>query len=245
MNKTTWHGFSAIEFDFEGTPAFLAFPETPCEGKPWTLKTEYKEAFPETEISLLKLGYHVAYLKNETRLATKADCDAKARFVDFLHNEYGLHDKCVPVGFSCGGAHAVNFAGFYPDKVSCMFIDAPVLNFSDFPGKYSKSLFRGIWDKEFLAAYPGMTRAKLFAFDNHPINKVPVLIENKIPVIMLYGTQDDTVIYDENGKLMELEYETCPELLKVIARENQGHHPHGLFFDNKEIIDFICANSLR
>ena len=57
----------------------------------------------------------MAFLRNQTRFATREDCDAKARFAHFLRENYGLRDKCVPVGFSCGGAHAVNFCGAYPE----------------------------------------------------------------------------------------------------------------------------------
>ena len=242
MNITgKWFGRDCFEFDFEGRRAMLVYPEKADEKKNWSLKTEYRDAFPETELALLDLGFHVAHLENVSRFATPEDCDAKARFVKYLHEEMGLRDKCVPVGMSCGGAHAINFAGYHPECVQCMFIDAPVLNFCDFPGRIGAK-FASVWDNEFIKAYPGMTRAKLFNFEYHPINRVPVIKERKIPILMVYGTEDETVCYDMNGRLMELEYEDFPELLTVMAREGQGHHPHG-FPDNPKIItDFIVKH---
>lgn len=233
-----WNGFDTLEFEFEGKKAILVFPEQVDENRNWMLKTEYWDAFPEREIDLLNRGFHLAYLENETRFATKADCDRKARFIDYLSVKYGLRNKCVLVGMSCGGAHAVNFAGFYPKMVSCIFIDAPVLNFCDFPGRLNDADCEKVWKKEFEVAYPGITRAKLLNFDNHPIGKIDILKENNIPILMMYGTEDATVNYEMNGRLMEIEYKDNP-LLCVMPRFLQGHHPHGYSFEPEKIIEFI------
>ncbi len=239
--QTTWHGFKAEEFTFEGKEAIIVFPEKANEKKSWTIKTEYWGAFPEAEIELLKRGFHAAYLKNNNRWATKEDCDAKARFAAYVSEKYGLNKKCVPVGMSCGGCHAVNFAGFYPDLIQCMFIDAPVLNFLSIPGKRTAENNK-IWDNEFVKAYPGITRATLLNFDNHPINKAPIIIEKKIPILMVYGTDDIIVEYEENGLLLEEMYADHPGLLTVIKRVSQGHHPHGFPTNPGVIADWVEAH---
>lgn len=238
-----WHGFKMESFEFEGKDAIVVFPDKAEAEKNWTLKTEYWDAFPDIEIKLLEKGFHVAYLKNTDRMATKADCDLKAKFVDFLSEKYGLRNKCVPVGMSLGGAHAVNFAGFYPKKIACMYIDAPVLSFVSFPGKIGNDFCERVWENEFKIAYPGITRDKLYNFDMHPMNRIDTLIENKIPIIMVYGTEDMTVVYSENGKIFELAYENHPELLKVIPVGARGHHPHGKIGDNSEIVDYIIEHT--
>lgn len=140
---------------------------------------------------------------------------------------------------SCGGAHAVNFAGFYPELVLCMFIDAPVLNFLSYPGKMGKDGHQKVWDEEFVKAYPGITRAGLLQFDNHPLCHLPTLKAHRIPILMVYGTDDSVVPYDENGRLMEEEYHDVPELLIRIPRVGEGHHPHGFPQDPRRITDWI------
>jgi len=238
-----WNGYKSEVFQFEGKKAIVVFPEKADEKKNWLIKTEYWGAFPDRELDLVQKGFHLVYLENESRFAAKSDCDRKARFTDFLSEKYGLRDKCVPVGMSLGGAHAMNFAGFYPDKVSCLFLDAPVLNFYSLPGKFGKPEWEAIWDNEFLKAYPGMHRADLLNFDNHPINKARILKEKRIPILMLWGTEDNTVDYLENGKLLEDEYSDMPELLKVIPRPWQGHHPHGDISDPGIIINWILEKT--
>ena len=237
-----WHGFRCERFEFEGREAFLTFPDQCDTQKNWALKTEYRGAFPETEIDLLKKGFHVAFLRNRTRFATPEDCDAKARFCRYLQSTYGLCAQCVPIGMSCGGAHAVNFAGAYPELVKCMFIDAPVLNFLSYPGKIGSKEHEKVWDAEFVHAYPGITRAGLLQFAHHPLCQIPTLKAHQIPILMLYGTEDTVVPYEENGRLMELEYADAPNLLTVIPRQNQGHHPHGIPEHPEIIADYIIEH---
>lgn len=202
------------------------------------------EWIPQTEIEFVKRGFHIAFVENESRFATKSDCEKKARFVKYISEKYKLRNKCIAVGYSCGGAHAVNFAGLFPDKVCCLFIDAPVLNFCDYPGRIPDEKCEKVWNEEFVLAYPGITRAALLNFNNHPMNKISILKQHKIPIIMLYGTEDQLVNYNLNGKLLEIEYADTPELLTVIERYLNGHHPHGFITDTQgkteERLNEIC-----
>ena len=234
-----WKGYKYTDFEFEGRSATIVFPEKPDALKNWTLKMEYQYAFIEEELALLERGFHVAFLSNTSRFASKADCDAKARFAEYLHREFGLRDRCVPIGMSLGGAHAVNFAGFYPEKVACMYIDAPILSFF----QYAKEKYRDIWENEVVPTYPGITRAGLYSFDNHPMAKIPTLRQNRIPVLLVYGNEDMTVPVDEHAKIMEMEYENCPGLLTVMVRNLQGHHPHGFPANPAPIADYIVEHS--
>ena len=237
-----WNGFRCEEFQFEGRDAIIVFPDAPAADSKIVLKTEYWGAFPDIEIQLLKNGYHLAYIKNRTRFATKEDCDTKAALIKFLAAKYGLSEKCIPVGMSCGGAHAVRFAGFYPELIACVYIDAPVLNFCDFPGKIGNAYFEEVWETEFLQAYPGIMRYKLLTFSEHPMNMADVLIANKVPVLMVYGTQDGTIAYEDHGKLFEQAFEGT-DLLTTIAVPYRGHHPHGMLGDNAPIVQYILDHS--
>ena len=120
MNYTesSWNGFRRLDFEFEGYPAILVLPETPNAARRLAIKTEYFGAFPGTEIAMLKAGYHLCYLKNRSRWGTDDDCDRKARFIDFLADEFGTARKVVTVGMSCGCFHAVCLASRHPEKIS-------------------------------------------------------------------------------------------------------------------------------
>lgn len=238
----TWYGYEMTRFSFEGRDAILVAPKVTRPGAPWALKTEYWDAFPDVETRLLDAGFHVAFVKNKNRWATREECDAKARFVRFVSATYGLNSKCVPVGMSCGGAYAVKFAGLYPELVQCLFIDAPVLNFCSIPGKPGNSVYENMWEREFSRVYPGLGRWQLPGSNEHPICQADSLVANRIPVVMSYGLEDLTVLYEENGKLLEDAF-AGTGLLTVLPVGARGHHPHGLINNNQPIVDFILKHT--
>lgn len=242
MNTELWHGFEMTRFTFEDREAIIVFPKEARPGNPWALKTEYWDAFPDVEVRLLEQGYHVAYVKNKNRWFTREECDAKARFVRFVSKTHSLNSKCIPVGMSCGGGYAVKFGGMYPELIQCMYIDAPVMNFCSIPGKHGDPHSEKIWDEEFIYAYPGIKRYQLPGSQEHPICQADSLISHHVPILLVYGEEDQTVLYEENGKLLAEAF-AGTGLLTVIKVPLRGHHPHGMTVDNSIIVDYILKHS--
>ena len=225
MTESLYNGYKRIDFTFEGMNATIVFPNEPNSDKNWLLKTEYFEAFPNFELEMLSRGWHVAYVANVTRWCLDEDIDRKKRFCDFMTAEYELHSKCIPVGLSCGGMIGCKFAAKYPECVSALYLDAPVMNLLSCPAGLGKA--QNFMMPEFVEAF-GMTLAELISYRNHPIDNIPSLFEHNIPVIMLYGDVDDIVPYDENGAILEKYYRERGGNIVTIARKGCGHHPHGL-----------------
>ncbi len=233
MNQTNWNGFDRIDFLFEDRKAILVFPKQADEGK-WLFKTEYFDAFPAYEIEMLKSGYHLAYLENKTRWCLPEDIDAKERFCAYLQEKYGLKDRCVPVGMSCGGMHAVYFAAKYPNRIAGLYIDAPVMNLLSCPcgmGDADDSMY-----VEFTAA-TGFTKSQMLNYRNHPIDVADKLIQNRIPVFMVCGDSDRVVPYHENGKLLYEKYMAAGADITLVLKPGCDHHPHGLD-DHSALISF-------
>ena len=90
---------------------------------------------------------------------------------------------------------------------------------------------------EFVAA-TGLDLPKLICYREHPIDKMHILLENKIPVILVYGEEDDTVPYVENGAHLERYYRENGGTIVTIGKPGCGHHPHGLE-DTTPIIEFV------
>lgn len=80
-------------------------------------------------------------------------------------------------------------------------------------------------------------------FPWHPINRLPELIANRIPIAISYGTEDQTVPYAENGQLLTEAYEKTDIPFLAVPRDWQGHHPHGLA-DPAQIVEFIVEKML-
>ena len=66
--ESTWHGFRRLDFEFEGYPAILVLPDVPHKARRLAVKMEYFDAFPATEIAMLKAGYHLAHIKTAAAL---------------------------------------------------------------------------------------------------------------------------------------------------------------------------------
>lgn len=225
MKESVWNGFKRVDFEFEGRTATLVFPDTPNKNRNWLLKTEYFDAFVEFEVEMVKRGWHLAFINNITRWCLEEDLDIKKRFADFLSREYGLYEKCIPVGMSCGGLIGSKFAAKYPQKVSALYLDAPVMNFLSCPAGLGKGT-DSMWEE--FVKNTGITMEKLIVYRENPIDKMHLLLENNIPVIMVYGDSDDIVPYDENGEILEKYYRKNGGTIIAIGKENCGHHPHGL-----------------
>lgn len=219
-----WEGFRLHRFSFEGKEALLVMPDEPANGK-WMLKTEYFGAFPGVELELLKKGYHLAYVANQTRWCLDEDLDRKARFVRYLSHQYPLSPSCVIVGMSCGGMIGVKFAAKYPDLVSSMYLDAPVMNLLSCPAGIGMAE-DSMWE-EFEEATQ-ITLSQLINYREHPVDKMGALLKADIPIVLVCGDSDTVVPFEENGKILYEFYRKNGGRIELILKEGCGHHPHGL-----------------
>lgn len=237
-----WHGFQQEIFEFEGHEAIIVFPDR-GNGR-LAVKTEYWDAFPEAaEIDLVKAGFHLCYIRNDNRWGTDADLDRKARFVSHVTETCSLEKKAVPVGMSCGGLFAIKFAAKYPELVSCLYLDAPVLNYMSCPCGFGvgEVLDGGTGIPEILDALSMQSISELLGYREMPLDMVPQLIRARIPVVMVAGGKDRTVPYCENGANLQKAYEKTDIDFRLFIKPDCDHHPHGLE-DNQEVVKFILEH---
>ena len=240
MTESIWNGYKRLDFDFGGREAILIFPDEPNEKKEWMLKTEYFGAFPQLEIDMLGAGYHLAYLKNNNRWGTDEDQRAKRDFAEYLTENYGLARKCICIGMSCGGFHAVAFASRYPSYVSLLYLDAPLLAFRAWTVGFADG---EKWAKEQMNAYGFRGVADIITHNDQPIHRLKTLTENRIPVALVYGGADTVVCPKVNSEALIEFYHLENAPIRVWYKPNCDHHPHGLE-NTAEIIEYIKETSL-
>lgn len=250
-SQSDFYGFRRIDFTFFNRHAFLVFPDCDYADGKWVMKAEYFGAFPSVELDLVKNGYCLAFIDNLNRWGDERDSDMKRSFADFLGAEFNFKKRFVQIGQSCGGLCAVNFAAKYPDYVSLLYLDAPVLNLLSCPLGLGdgEPLDGGKGWAELSAAYGGMTMSELICYRDHPIDKIDTLIKNGLPVALVYGGKDSLVPYHENGALLEKAYRQTRIPFYLYGKPECGHHPHGPVkpdgaSDNESLIRFIVQNSL-
>lgn len=232
-----YYGYDLFTDTLLGREIKIVFPKEGTANGKWILKTEYFDAFPSTEIALVERGYHIAHIKNITRWNHPEDTDARAALAEYMRTKYKLEKKCVIVGMSCGGMQGIYFAAKYPEYVSCMYLDAPVVNLLSCPGGLCGA--NGNLLEEF-ERDTGMGMSDLISYRNHPLDCIPKLVKYNIPIVLVCGDADKSVPYEQNGKLLKDAYEKNGCDMKFIAKKG-GHHPHGLD-DNTPIVDFILKH---
>ena len=175
----------------KGRKALIVAPKLGRSNGKWALKTKYFGAFPDTQIKLLENGYYIAHI-NKTPWHVPDDTEAGATPAKYMHNELGLNQKCAIIGMSCGGMQGIYFAAKYPQYISCMYLDAPVVNFLSCPGDFGveQSGFQQMFE-----LHVGMTKSELISYRNHPLDNLHYLVENNIPIIVFNLDRPDN-IYD-------------------------------------------------
>lgn len=229
MEKPLWRGeFERADFEFEGRRATVVFPREKDPGGRWLLKTEYFEAFQDLEYEMVKRGWHLAYLQNLSRWVKPGDLEAKKRFRDYLVPAFGLNPRCVPIGMSCGGLHAVRQAAAFPEMISALCLDAPVINLLSCPFGLGAGtdLSPDAADVEVREAL-GLTRITVLSYRDHPLDHIGELIQAKLPLLLMYGDADTVVRFDENGIHLKTAYEASQLPYLEFRVPGRGHHPHG------------------
>jgi len=228
------------EISFRDKTAFIVFPpENVKPNKKWVLKTVYFGAFPKLEMEMLDKGFHLAYIDCNGRWGRKDDIEDMAKFCEYVYQSYGLDKKCVPIGMSAGGCVALKLASYYPELVSTLYLDAAVVNLFSCPLGFGKASCDATLEMtEEILDYLGCDKPGILAYRDAPIDRMDKLGAARIPAVIVYGTCDNIVPYDENGAYVERLYREEGIPLLVIAKPGCGHHPHGVA-DNAEVISFI------
>ena len=237
-----WKGYPCEKLEFEEHSALIVYPEEGTSNGYLAVKTEYWGAFPDAiETSLLAKGFHLCFIKNDNRWGINEDLDRKARFIRYVQAKCGLKPQCVPIGMSCGGLIAIKLAARYPELVKCLYLDAPVVNYMSCPCGFGVGTALSGNCTEILNALGLKSISQLLAYRDMPLDKLPVLVENKIPVVIVAGDSDRTVPYCENGVFVEQAYKAAGVEIEVYIKPGGDHHPHGLP-DPTVVLDFILKH---
>lgn len=238
----SWNGYEQRTFTVDGRNCLLVVPKAPAEEKPWIWRAEFFGHEPQADLALLDRGFHVAYIDVQNLYGAPKALDAMDRFYAHLVETRGLSKKTVLEGFSRGGLFALNWAARNPDRVACIYNDAPVCDFKSWPGGRGKGKGSpGDW-KLCLEAY-GLSLAEGLAYRRNPVDNLEPLAKAKVPLLHICGDADDVVPIEENTRLLERRYLALGGDITVIAKPGVGHHPHSLR-DPKPIVEFIMKHAL-
>lgn len=237
-----WNGYEQIDFNVGGRGALLVVPKKPAPGKYWIWRTEFFGIDPQADIALLGEGVYVAYINVGGLFGAPVALDAMDKFYDHVTKTYGLNAKTVPEGFSRGGLYALNWAIRHPDRVACIYLDAPVCDFKSWPGGGGRTRMSGRDWRDCLNAY-GMTDEQARAYKGNPIDNLTPLAKAKIPIFVVCGDMHDWVVAIEgNSLLLESRYKELGGDVTLIRKPKAGHRPHSLP-DPTPIVNFVLKHT--
>ena len=226
---------TAQTFEISGNKAFLYAAPKPAEGKPWLW---YAPTLKGVSLAGRKL-YFETFLKAGISIAgfdlgeVRGGPASSAKFTLFYDAmvKRGFSAKPILLGQSRGGIMTLGWACRNPDKLRAWVGIYPVCNLLSYPMKNKPVTLAdyALPEAEFVA------RLKEF----NPIDNLPGLLANKVPMFVVHGDSDKVVPYNDNTKLLKERYEAGGGPITVKLIPGEGHKVGPSFFECQELVDFV------
>ncbi|MCE7067693.1 SGNH/GDSL hydrolase family protein [Dyadobacter sp. CY326] len=225
---TSWKGFDKVEFKFEDRDAWFVQPKKAIAGNPWVWRAHFPTWHTEMDSILLSRGFHVAYVNTNDMFAHSKAMQVWDSFYDYLVNQKQLAPKVALEGVSRGGLYVYGWAKRNPDKVSCIYAEAPVCDPKSWPGGKGKGLGSekdwAAWLKLF-----NLSEEEAAKFIDIPVNDLAGLASFKVPIIHVISLKDKHVPAEENSDLLVKNYMQLGGPISVYPmtrgkQEMDGHH---------------------
>lgn len=235
---TNYHGYQCVEFKLEGRDCKIVRPYTLAKGNPWIWRARFWGNQPQAEIGLLERGFYLAYCDVAELYGNKKCIDIWNKFYAFIHLQLGLNAKVALEGYSRGGIYVYNWAAANPQKVACVYADAPVLEFKSWPG--GKGIGAGSksdWAL-FKKDYGISSESGALQFKGAPLYRTNEIVGGHYPMLHVVGDADSIVPVSENTAPFVKKIRSMGGNIEVIHKPGMFHHPHSLA-DPERIINFI------
>ena len=239
--KSDWQGFERYQFSVAGRRCWVVTPKAAAEGRPWIWRARFFGHEPQADIALLKEGFHLGYCDVGGLFGSPRAVRHWNAFYQLVTEKYGLARRPALEGMSRGGLIIYNWASANPEKVACIYGDAPVCDFKSWPGGKGKGKGGGGAWLACLKAY-GLTEADALAYRHNPIDNLRPLARAGVPLLHVVGDADVVVPVAENTAIIESRYKKLGGSIQVIHKPGVGHHPHSLK-DPGPIVAFVLRHT--
>jgi pimeloyl-ACP methyl ester carboxylesterase len=235
--KSQWNGYDRYDFSCDARPCILVAPKTAAPGKPWIWRARFFGHEPQADLALLARGFHLAYMDVVELFGNPAAVAHWNAFYQELTTRHGLAQRVALEGMSRGGLYIYNWASANPEKVACIYADAPVCDIRSWARRKGTSESTARFFAAWLKSY-GLTEERLAEYRGNPVDNLEPLARARIPLLHVVGDADDVVPVAENTAILEARYKQLGGQITVIHKPGVGHHPHSLK-DPAPIVDFV------
>jgi len=233
---SSFYGFECIDFTFQQRNCKIVKPKKAAAGLPWVWRARFWGHEPQTDRALLERGFHVVYCDASEWFGNKMAIDLWDKFYAYMQLA-GLSKKVALEGMSRGGVYIYNWALKNPQKVACIYADAPVLDLKSWPGGLGKGQ-KSAADWEIFKTDYSLTESQAKEFKNSPLDHANEIAQLGFSMIHVVGDADEAVPVVENTEPFEKAIKKAGGNITVIHKPGVGHHPHSLA-NPTPIVDFI------
>jgi len=244
---SAWKSFKRHDFELEQKNVRLIFPNKPLPGNPWIWRARFPDWHTEADSILVAEGFHLVHINTANEYGSPKALKSWDALYKHVTNKYQLNEMVALAGVSRGGLFVYNWAKKNPEKVTCIYAEAPVCDFKSWPmGKNGK---RSDQDWERLKKVYGFESDNdAMAYADNPIDNLEQLAKTKIPVLHMVGLDDQVVPPEENTFVLVNRYIKLGGIATVVPctegqQKLEGHH-----FDietPRYVADFIKYHSLQ
>jgi lysophospholipase L1-like esterase len=239
---SSFYGYPCADFTLNGRNCKVVKPKWTAKGHPWMWRARFWGHEPQTDIALLQRGYHLVYFDAAELLGNNEAINDWNDFYKLLHNA-GLAKKAVMEGMSRGGVYVFNWAAANADKVSCVYVDNPLLNIQSWAeGPMKTPAVKNDMFDAFKKDYNLTMDEQVRQFKGSPVDKVAQIVKGKFPILILCADADEEVNPADNTLLFEQRVKALNGNITVIHKPGFKHHPHSLP-NPTPIVDFILKGT--
>jgi lysophospholipase L1-like esterase len=197
--KSVWHGFTRYDFQMDRRDAHIIVPDKAAPGKPWIWRARFPEWHYQMDSILVRKGFHVVYVNTDGMFGSPKAMEVWNSFYDYLNGQYGLNRIAALEGVSRGGLFVFGFAARWPERVSCIYAEAPVCDIKSWPGGKGAGAGDPVSWKLLMEAYGFSGEKEAIEYAGNPVDNLAKLAAAKIPLFLSIGLNDSIVPPTENS----------------------------------------------
>lgn len=240
---SSWNGFDRFDFELEDVACRVVRPDRVAEGRPWIWRARFWGHEPQTDIALLDKGFHLVYcdvagLWGNTEAIRRWD-----RFYVYLTSKYSFSCRPVLEGMSRGGLVIYHWAIAHPERVSCIYADAPVLGLRPYVENLDESHPELDQVRAWMKAH-NLTLVEAQQFKGDAMDRMAPLARARVPLIHVCGDADESVPFKKHTAEFARRYRKLGGRIEVIVKKGGKHHPHSLP-DPTPIVNFVLQTQTR
>jgi lysophospholipase L1-like esterase len=237
IKVSSFYGYQCVDFNLDSIACKIVKPKWAATGRPWVWRARFWGHEPQTDIALLERGFHIVYC-DVAELFGNDEAISRWNHFYVILMKAGLSEKAVMEGMSRGAIYVFNWAAVNPDKISCVYVDNPVLDLKSWPAGLGKVPASKMELEVFKKDYHLTDTSEIRKFKGSPIDKVDEIVRGKYPIFILCADADEAVPPEENTILFEQKVKAMNGNITVMHKPGFKHHPHSLP-DPTPIVDYI------